>query len=60
MPMNVLTDGSTGTLTLGDDIVVRRLGFGAMRITGKGVWGEPENPQEALAVLARSPSSAST
>ena len=55
MPMNVLTDGSTGTLALGDDIVVRRLGFGAMRITGRGVWGEPENPQEALAVLARVP-----
>ncbi len=55
MPVNVLTDGSTGTLALGDDIVVRRLGFGAMRITGRGVWGEPENPQEALAVLARVP-----
>lgn len=40
---------------LGGDIEVRRLGFGAMRITGKGVWGEPESPQEALAVLGRVP-----
>ncbi|HET9162754.1 MAG TPA: aldo/keto reductase [Solirubrobacterales bacterium] len=34
---------------------MRRLGFGAMRITGKGVWGEPEDPQEALSVLGRIP-----
>ena len=55
MPANVLTDSSTGTLTLGGDIVVRRLGYGAMRITGEGVWGEPEDPQQALAVLSRLP-----
>lgn len=55
MPANVLTDSSAGTLELGGDIEVRRLGYGAMRITGKGVWGEPEEPQEALAVLRRLP-----
>src|SRR2546423_9106787 len=49
-----LTDESTaGTFRLGDELPVRRLGFGAMRITGKGIWGEPENRQEALAVLRR-------
>ncbi len=50
-----LTDNAPGTLRLGDDIVVRRLGYGAMRITGRGVWGEPKDPQEALAVLGRIP-----
>ncbi len=35
------------------DITVNRLGFGAMRLTGKGVWGEPENPVEARQVLRR-------
>lgn len=53
--VDVLTDSSIGTLELGGDIRIRRLGFGAMRITGKGVWGEPEDPQGALAVLGRVP-----
>jgi aryl-alcohol dehydrogenase-like predicted oxidoreductase len=48
-----LTDSSAGTLRLGDDIEVRRLGYGAMRITGPGVWGPPEDPDEARAVLRR-------
>src|SRR2546421_4754091 len=49
-----LTDQSAaGTFTLGDELTVRRLGFGAMRLTGQGIWGEPENRQEALAVLHR-------
>src|SRR5213592_1787700 len=38
---------------LGGDLPVRRLGFGAMRITGPGVWGEPRDKREALAVLRR-------
>jgi aryl-alcohol dehydrogenase-like predicted oxidoreductase len=42
-----------GTFTLGGDLKVRRLGFGAMRITGQGVWGDPKNPKEARAVLRR-------
>jgi aryl-alcohol dehydrogenase-like predicted oxidoreductase len=41
------------TFRLGGDLPVRRLGFGAMRITGPGVWGPPEDPGEALRVLRR-------
>jgi aryl-alcohol dehydrogenase-like predicted oxidoreductase len=48
-----LTDNAAGTLTIGDEIEARRLGYGAMRITGKGVWGPPEDPDEARAVLRR-------
>lgn len=55
IPADVLTDSSPGTIVLGGETEIRRLGFGAMRITGKGVWGEPENPQEALTVLSRLP-----
>jgi pyridoxine 4-dehydrogenase len=44
---------AAGTLTLGDGLSVRRLGFGAMRITGDGVWGEPADRDGALAVLRR-------
>jgi pyridoxine 4-dehydrogenase len=40
-------------LTLGGDLEVRRLGFGAMRITGKGIWGPPDDPDEARRVLRR-------
>jgi len=42
----------TDTIRLGD-LEVRRLGFGAMRLPGKEVWGEPEDPARARAVLAR-------
>ncbi len=38
---------------LGGDLVVNRLGFGAMRLTGTGIWGEPEDPEEARRVLRR-------
>lgn len=41
------------TYTLGNDITINRLGYGAMRITGKGVWGPPENKAEAIRVLRR-------
>ncbi len=44
---------ASGTLTLGGDLTVRRLGFGAMRLTGPGIWGEPADPAEARAVLRR-------
>jgi pyridoxine 4-dehydrogenase len=41
-------------LTLGDDLrIANRLGFGAMRLTGQGIWGEPDDPDEARAVLRR-------
>lgn len=41
------------TFTIAGDLTVNRMGFGAMRITGKGVWGPPENKDEALRVLKR-------
>ena len=44
---------AAGTFDLGEDLRVNRLGFGAMRITGEGIWGKPENPEEARAVLKR-------
>jgi aryl-alcohol dehydrogenase-like predicted oxidoreductase len=44
---------AAGTIRLGGDIVVNRLGFGAMRITGDGIWGEPRDAREARAVLRR-------
>lgn len=44
---------SGGTFTIGGDLTVNRLGFGAMRITGNGIWGEPKNPEEAREVLRR-------
>jgi hypothetical protein len=50
---------SSGTFTLGaagtDPISIRRLGFGAMRITGQGIWGEPDDREEALRTLRRLP-----
>jgi pyridoxine 4-dehydrogenase len=48
-----LTDEATGTFRIGDGPTVRRLGFGAMRLTGPGIWGEPEDPDECRRVLRR-------
>ncbi len=53
-----MADLSTGnkaltTLNIGGDLTVRRLGFGAMRLTGRGIWGEPPDHDEAIAVLRR-------
>jgi aryl-alcohol dehydrogenase-like predicted oxidoreductase len=42
-----------GTVTLGGELTVNRLGFGAMRITGDGVWGPPKDRKGAIAVLRR-------
>ncbi|HEY1464726.1 MAG TPA: aldo/keto reductase [Terriglobales bacterium] len=42
-----------GTVTLGGDLKVNRLGYGAMRITGDGIWGPPKDKNAALAVLRR-------
>ncbi|MFF1839365.1 aldo/keto reductase [Streptomyces sp. NPDC058231] len=44
---------SSGTFALGGDLTVNRLGYGAMQLTGPGVWGEPEDPDEAIRVLRR-------
>ena len=41
------------TFTIGGDLEVRRLGFGAMQLTGRGVWGEPPDPESARRVLRR-------
>jgi len=41
------------TFTIGGDLNVNRLGYGAMRITGEGIWGPPKNIEEAIAVLKR-------
>jgi pyridoxine 4-dehydrogenase len=45
----------SGTFAIGGDITVNRLGFGAMRITGPGIWGEPEDRAEAIRTLERLP-----
>jgi pyridoxine 4-dehydrogenase len=42
-----------GSITIGGDLVVGRLGFGAMRLTGPGIWGEPQDPDQARQVLQR-------
>jgi len=44
---------AAGTITIGDDLTVNRLAFGAMRITGDGVWGPPADHDNAVAVLRR-------
>ncbi len=48
-----ITPATSGTFTLGGDLPVHRLGFGAMRITGEGIWGEPVDRERALKVLQR-------
>jgi pyridoxine 4-dehydrogenase len=45
--------GTAGTIDVGGDLTVNRLGFGAMRITGDGIWGQPADRDEAKAVLRR-------
>ena len=44
---------ASGTFTVGGDLTVFRFGFGAMRLTGPGIWGPPADKQEAIAVLHR-------
>src|SRR6202167_2596329 len=51
--MTTLLKESAGTFALGGDLTVNRLGYGAMRITGNGIWGEPKDRNEALRVLRR-------
>jgi pyridoxine 4-dehydrogenase len=47
------TAAAAGTISIGDDLSVNRLGFGAMRITGPGIWGPPADHDEAIRVLRR-------
>jgi pyridoxine 4-dehydrogenase len=44
---------AAGTIDIGGDLTVNRLGFGAMRITGHGIWGEPPSREQAIATLRR-------
>jgi aryl-alcohol dehydrogenase-like predicted oxidoreductase len=53
MTTTVLNASASGTFALGGDLHIHRLGFGAMRITGEGIWGEPKDPEKAKAVLRR-------
>ena len=47
------TAAAAGTIDVGGDLTVNRLGFGAMRITGRGIWGEPPSRGQAIATLRR-------
>jgi pyridoxine 4-dehydrogenase len=47
------TAGAAGSIDMGGDLTVNRLGFGAMRITGRGIWGEPPSREQAIATLRR-------
>ena len=53
--MTTANADKSGTFKIGGDLPVHRLGFGAMRVTGKGIWGEPEDRAEALRTLRRVP-----
>jgi pyridoxine 4-dehydrogenase len=50
---SAVSAANSGTFRIGGDLAVHRLGYGAMRITGNGVWGEPKDRAEALRVLKR-------
>jgi pyridoxine 4-dehydrogenase len=50
---NAVSAGAAGTIDVGGDLTVNRLGFGAMRVTGNGIWGQPADRAEAKAVLRR-------
>jgi pyridoxine 4-dehydrogenase len=50
---NEISAASAGSVQLGNEVSVHRLGFGAMRLTGDGIWGPPKDPKAALAVLRR-------
>lgn len=53
MQADPLHASAAGTLQLGGELTVNRLGYGAMRITGRGIWGEPADRKNALRVLRR-------
>ena len=48
-----ISAAAAGTIDIGGDLTVNRLGFGAMRVTGRGIWGEPRDREAAKAVLRR-------
>src|SRR5580658_5790331 len=47
------TAAAAGTIDVGGDLTVNRLGFGAMRITGRGIWGDPPSRDQAILTLRR-------
>ena len=51
--MSTQIAAASGTFKLGGDLEVNRLGYGTMQLTGEGVWGEPDDRDEAIAVLRR-------
>jgi pyridoxine 4-dehydrogenase len=51
--MTTLQTETTGTFAIGGDLTINRLGYGAMRLTGPGIWGEPKDRDEARKVLQR-------
>lgn len=53
MTVNNKAADESGTFTIGGDLKVNRLGYGAMQLTGPGIWGEPRDPEEAVRVLQR-------
>src|SRR5215211_2826542 len=53
--MSTISATSSGTFKIGGDLEVTRLGYGAMRITGKGIWGPPDDHDRALDVLRKLP-----
>jgi pyridoxine 4-dehydrogenase len=53
MSKKEVTAAQAGTVTLGNEVSVNRLGYGAMRLTGPGIWGPPKDRKAALAVLRR-------
>lgn len=55
MTAQPITAQASGTFAIGGDLTVHRLGFGAMRITGPGIWGEPPDREKAKAALAAVP-----
>jgi pyridoxine 4-dehydrogenase len=48
-----LSASQAGSVSLGGEVSVHRLGFGAMRLTGEGIWGPPKNRAQAIAALRR-------
>jgi pyridoxine 4-dehydrogenase len=53
MSNQIVSAADAGTFTIGGNLQVNRLGYGAMQLTGPGVWGDPRDPEEALRVLRR-------
>jgi pyridoxine 4-dehydrogenase len=51
--LQTLSASAAGTLTVGGDLTINRLGYGAMRVTGPGIWGPPADRSAALATLRR-------